>query len=394
MSLPHHLLTVWNPTYADDPLDQHLRILLEWAERWRKGECDDDDVYVWWAKVRSANRDVPKLPHHVDVLALQQQIETGTETNLYLTDYRSLYVACLEDVLDDNILDDDEADHMPSYYAQQRADFWFRIVDVRRIVADDTVAVIDELRQLQNVRYHDRPVSLYGGMVELPLIVTRRDGRQWFPQSAALTDGLLWVQHDADRRGETDRMGRELRDNLLGVTIWSALDVATRSFVASAEATFRNRRDDPHFDFTGPAIGYAKAVEAELNALLFDGVRAAAARLQLPERTARVDSRPLDLAARVPPQPLGTVLNLLRHDDALHRCLKASFAQADWKWLLGELPSHVEPVVALRNPAAHSARAGRDEVEGVRAKVLGIGGEGLIVQLARVRLRALQGPGT
>jgi hypothetical protein len=35
--------------------------------------------------VRSANRDVPKLPHHPYVLALQQQIEAGTETNLYLT---------------------------------------------------------------------------------------------------------------------------------------------------------------------------------------------------------------------------------------------------------------------------------------------------------------------
>lgn len=24
-----HLLTVWNPSYADDPLDEHLRILLD-----------------------------------------------------------------------------------------------------------------------------------------------------------------------------------------------------------------------------------------------------------------------------------------------------------------------------------------------------------------------------
>jgi len=36
--------------------------------------------------------------------------------------------------------------------------------------------VIEQLRQLRNVRYHDQRVSLYGGMVDLPLVVTRPDG--------------------------------------------------------------------------------------------------------------------------------------------------------------------------------------------------------------------------
>jgi hypothetical protein len=388
MDAPRHLLTVWNPSYADDPLDEHLRILLDWAERYRQGDCDVEDVYVWWAKLRSLNRDAPKLPHHAEVIALQEQILAEVETHLYLTDYRSLYVAHIEDVFDDNILEDDEAAHMPDYYAGQRADFWFRIVDVRRIVADDTVAVIEELKQLRNTRYHDRPVSLYGGMVELPLIVTRADAKRWFPEATSLTDGRLWVQHDADSRGETDRLARELRDNLLGPVIWSALDLATRSFLASAEATFRNRRDDPNFDFSGPAVGYAKALEAELNALLFDGVRAAAARLPPPDRTARVDGAPFDLARDVPHQSLGVVVNLLRHDPALKRCINAAFPQHDARWMLGELPHHLAPVVALRNPAAHAAASARHDVAEMRGKVLGIGCEGLITQLARIRLRA------
>jgi hypothetical protein len=59
-----------------------------------------------------------------------------------------------------------------------------------RVVSNDTVAVIEELKRLANTRYHGRPVSLYGGTVELPMIVTREDGRQWFPQATSLTDGL------------------------------------------------------------------------------------------------------------------------------------------------------------------------------------------------------------
>jgi hypothetical protein len=57
-----HLLTVWNPAYAADPLDAHLAILLEWAERYRSGACGEDDVYVWWAKLRSPNRDTARDP--------------------------------------------------------------------------------------------------------------------------------------------------------------------------------------------------------------------------------------------------------------------------------------------------------------------------------------------
>ena len=390
MTAPRHLLTVWNPSYATDPLDEHLRILLDWANRYSNGTADFEDVYVWWAKLRSANREAPKLPHHDDIMALQPQVDRGIETHLYLTDYRSLYVAHIEDIVDENVLEDAEEEHMPEYYRQQRADLWFRIIDMRRIVSNDTVAVIEELKQLGNTRYHDRPVSLYGGMFELPLIVTRDDGRQWFPEATSLTDGRLWVQHDADLRGQTAAMARELRDNLLGPAVWSALDPTTRTFLASADAVYRQRRDDPGFDFSAPAIEYSKAVEAELNALIFPLIREPLSRATYAERTANVDARPLDLGEDVPHQPLGTLVNLLKHDDAMKRGIRLAFTNTnDAKWLLGELPSHLDPIVAIRNPAAHTARLDRQDVADLRARILGIGCEGLITQIARVRLRAI-----
>jgi hypothetical protein len=390
MTAPRHLLTVWNPSYATDPLDEHVRILLDWANRYTGGDADYEDIYVWWSKLRSANREAAKLPHYDEIMSIQQQIEDGIETHLYLTDYRSLYVAHLEDIIAENVLDDAEEEHMPAYYRPQRADLWFRIVDIRRIVSNDTVVVIEELKQLGNTRYHDRPVSLYGGMVELPLIVTRNDGKQWFPQAPSLTDGKLWVQHDADLRGQTAAMARELRENLLGPAVWSALDPATRTFLASADAVYRQRRDDPGFDFSAPAIEYSKAVEAELNALIFPHIREPLSRASYAERTANVDGRPVDLGGNVVHQPLGTLVNLLKHDDAMKRGVKLAFSNAnDAKWLLGELPSHLDPVVAIRNPAAHSARLERHDVAELRARILGIGCEGLITRIARVRLRAL-----
>ena len=163
MARTHHLLTVWNPSYSDDALDAHLSVLLEWARRRDVREAEPDEVYVWWGRIRSKNRE-GHLPHHERVLTIDAQTESGDETHLYLTDYRSLYVAELGEVTDDDVREaEGERAHMPAYYDGHAVDFWFRLFDVRRLVTDDTPAVIEELRALRNTGYHDRPVSLYGG---------------------------------------------------------------------------------------------------------------------------------------------------------------------------------------------------------------------------------------
>ena len=173
---------------------------------------------------------------------------------------------------------------MSDYYEGKPADFWFRLYDLRRLVANDTPGTIAELQKLRNVRYHDRPVSLYGGIVDLPLIVTCEDGRTWFAGLESLTEGRRWVECDTELRGETDRLARELRRNLLGPSIWDALKPASRTFLTAGEAVFHARRDDPGFDFSGPAVEYAKTVETELNALIFPALRRALGRKPPAER--------------------------------------------------------------------------------------------------------------
>jgi hypothetical protein len=121
-----------------------------------------------------------------------------------------------------------ELEHMPHYYRSQFADFWFRLWDIRRLVADDTPAVIEELKRLRNTRYHDRPVSLYGGMVDLPLIVTRPDEVTRFEDRDLPSDGYLWAKRESELQGETERMAQEPGDNLLGPKVWGALEPTTR----------------------------------------------------------------------------------------------------------------------------------------------------------------------
>jgi hypothetical protein len=160
-------------------------------------------------------------------------------------------------------------------------------------VLDDTPAVVHELSRLRNIRYHDRPVSLYGGMVELPLIVSREDEPRYFDEATreALTGGHYWVEFDAERAG-AGQMQQELRENRFGNDAWSALDPAARSFIATAEQLFRIHRNDAAFDLSAVLVNLAKAMEVQANGVLRSAMRGADAVV----RSVNVDGRTRDLS--------------------------------------------------------------------------------------------------
>jgi len=383
--MPRHLVTVWNPAYAVDAMDAHVAVLADRARRHREGDLTPvEEVHVWWGKVRSSRREAERLPHHADIVALDQQLEAETPTYLYLTDYTSLYVADLAHITDADIRAEGER-AIPAYYQKQEleVEIWFQIWDIRRLVADDTKGVIEELGKLRNVRYHDRPVSLYGGMVELPLIVETDHDPEWFGNRAALTEGRLWAERDAEYRHEIARLGRDLRDNLLSRYVWSRLEPATRTFLASAEAVLRARRDDPTFDFSGPAVEYAKALETEVNATLRGLLRRGLDAVPAHEARVRVNDREVDLR-RMPHLTLGQLRRLLVSEPVVKKALQVTVPpHAGWFTDEHQLPKHLEAFRTVRNPAAHEKRVDREKALAVRRDLMGIGVMGVLAELVR-----------
>jgi hypothetical protein len=382
-----HLVSVWNPSYEADAMERHLSVLLANAARFRKGEGDEEDVYVWWGKIRSANRQQP-MPHLGNVLAIDAELGKDGETvaaerevHLYLTDYRSLYVAHVAGIVTDDMRDDDG--HVPAFYAAGDFNFdcWFQLWDIRRLVANDTLGVVEELRKLRNTRYSDRPVSIYGGMVDLPLIVTRDDGARYFDPAvrAALTDGRFWCEFDAEHSG-VGAMERELRENLFGAQAWGGLDPAARSFIASAEKVFRDHRSDPAFDFSGVVVDYAKAFEVQVNGLLQRTVASASREV----RMVNVDGQSVDLA-RGAMLSLGQLARAIGENRALNDWLKRRLRQGDW--VAASLPPILNELAALRNPAAHGTRMGREQVTLLRDTLVGVGCVGRLVELGKVSPR-------
>jgi hypothetical protein len=271
---------------------------------------------------------------------------------------------------------------VPAYYTERdlQCDCWFRLGDIRRLVLDDTVAVIDELRKLQNTHYDDRPVSLYGGMVNLPLVVTRNDGARFFDPEVreALLDGKYWVEVDAARTG-LGALERDLRENLFGAEAWNGLDVTTRTFIATAEQIFRTHRSDAGFDFTPVVVDLAKAVEVQANLI----VRQALAGAPPNVREVNVDgsSRDLTRGAGLSLGQLGRVIAAAPVAPVLEARLR------EGQWLTRQAAYVLQDLARHRNPAAHAEAVTRAEAERLRNQLLGIGCYGDLVRLAGVRLR-------
>lgn len=350
----------------------------------REGTRDRDDVFVWWGKVRSMNRQAP-LPHLQDVLAVDAQVivedETAPEVQIYLTDYRSLYVAHVGEVRSG--ADFTPLEQVPAYYAAHdlKCDCWFRLWDIRQLVWDDTTAVATTLATLRNTRYNDRPVSLYGGIVDLPLLVTSAHETRWFDDTTRehFTSGPYWAEYDAEHRG-VGEMQRELRLNRFGTVAWTALDPGVRRFIASAESTFRAHRDDLAFDLSPVIVSLANALEVQVNQVLRAAMRGASADV----RFTNIDGQSVDLA-QSGALSLGALARAI--DETKARCdwLRAKLEQGEW--FVSSLPAILTELAGQRNDAAHGKGVARDVVMRSRERLVGVGSVGVLVELARVRVR-------
>jgi len=294
-----------------------------------------------------------------------------------------LYIAHVGEITADDVREDEENEsHIPEVYRKKdvHCDCWFRLWDIRRLVSDDTLAVVDELRKLRNKAYHDQPVSIYGGMVNLPLIVTRPDGARYFEPDVRnqLTDGKYWVEFDGEHSG-IGATERELREHCFGEEPWARLDPGTRTFIATAEKLYRDHKNDVAFDFSSVIIGFAKAFEVQTNIVLKQALRG----LRPLGRTANIEGSSVDLY-KGGPFSLGQLAVILGQMDSVGSLLKRQFSSGG-EWFTASLHAILKELADVRNPAAHSSSLDRETVHRLRNRYLGVGCEGDFVKLAKVR---------
>lgn len=395
--LPRHFVAVWNPSYSADPMDAHLAVLLSGIREHRENGSPESEVYVWWGKLRSRNR-VQDLPHIGVIAEIAEELvhsDGQDERQLYLTDYRSLYVGQVIQLTTEDVRGADSSrvsDYMKKKQAPTQplakgestpyvfdADCWFKLADIRRLVLDDTVAVVRELAQLQNTSYHNRPVSLYGGMVDLPLIVVREDHRTFFASEERdhISGRMWWAELDAERGRGIAEIERDLRDNVLGEDAWVVFEPSARAFLADAERLFRQHRRDGAFDYSGVILNFAKAIEVHIGWL----IRGAVASSPEMNRVVSLHDKDRDLLHDEMPT-LGQIAYLIKNDQAFKEIIRRL---TGGEWLIREFVKTLGKLNPVRNDAAHDQRIDLATATEWRNSLLGVGCPGLLEQLAKVR---------
>jgi hypothetical protein len=218
-------------------------------------------------------------------------------------------------------------------------------------------------------------------MVDLPLIVTRPDGARYFEADARdqLTDGKYWVEFDAERSG-LGSIERELRENCFGEEAWFRLDPGTRTFIATAEKVYRDHKADISLDFSPVLIDFAKAYEVQTNILL----RQALAKVPHDKRLLNISGKTVDVGTGGPFM-LADLVRIIGESREINQALKRSISR-EGEWFTASLPAILRELAVVRNPAAHSERVDRETVRKQRNRFLGIGCEGDLVRLAKVRV--------
>jgi hypothetical protein len=89
-SSTRHLVGVWNPSYGTDIMESHILVLRDCVREMRENSGDEDDVYVWWAKIRSARR-LEADTHIDDILSIENDLgaeDDAAEQEVQLEDDR------------------------------------------------------------------------------------------------------------------------------------------------------------------------------------------------------------------------------------------------------------------------------------------------------------------
>ena len=255
-------------------------------------------------------------------------------------------------------------------------------VGLRRLVAGRHYCDHRAAEEVTQRHYYNQPVSLYGGMVNLPLVVTRPDGLNFFDPTAA-------ASRPTPLCGPVRRGGSELRSPR------SSAHCATAS-LASAWNCVRPRRAIVHRNggkstatigpirpSTGAVVGSFRALEVHVGGTL----ESSSVRENAMMRHMNVDGSTVDLANA---RGLSLSRSFMccpptRDDGRRWSILSTTWTVAHTDLFIGGARS----VPQVRNDATHGRRIDQRTASSWRNQFLGVGSTdpGHLVQLAEGQLR-------
>jgi len=360
----NNLIVLYNPYYNETTIEDHLDVLNE-------------NGLVAFGKVLSKLRNY-KHPYQDALDNLYDSISEQNPMQLFLTDYDSIYVANVIDVVYETDV------KRPKYYENLEIESWFILDDLRLIVDRNFTVVRDEvLTNFKTVGEYSSTYALYGNSYVYPLQVTMKDEINYFKKEA----GNYKYYRDIFKSQEQLDMKSNLIEYNFGEKRFYSFDTSTQDSLVNAELEYSQNRGTKLYNFSDVVLKYSKAVEHELwsflrhvfKLIIEEDVYIADFKYTLNGREFPLSNLLENKAA------FGTYGYILRAQpivDAINKHL--SLRGGIYNFLFKAISYYISSVQSIRNKSAHgNAITTLEDCTELRKNVMGIGKSGMISEFHR-----------
>ena len=217
-----NLLSLYNPYYNENVIEQHLKLLKE-------------NGVVAFGKVRSKLRDY-EHPNQDTLSEVYDETSKNNPTQLFLTDYNSIYVA--------NVISVNKTINLikvPKYYEDLEVEYWFVFDDLRLIVHKDFETIRDKiLSNFKATNFNNRTYAIYGNPYVYPMEITMKEDVDYFEKD----DDDFRFFTNIFKSDEQLEMKQNLIDFNFGKKTFYALAPNSQDNIISAEIEYMQNRDN------------------------------------------------------------------------------------------------------------------------------------------------------
>jgi hypothetical protein len=348
-------------------IEQHLKLLIQ-------------NEKVAFGKIKS------KLKNKNDVSNEElEKIYSNTTSKdylqLFLTDYSNIYVAKVE-----KISSDDMSDFAPAYYKEKNLEVeqWFLITDIRELVRNNFETVRDDV--LSNFiipEFENHSYAIYGNKYLYPLIIDMKEKIDYFQKD----DEDFFYYPNMFKSEKYLKIKETLSKYSFGEVLVNQMHPNSIDSVISAEMEYEDNINNPIYDFSSVIVKYSKTMEQEIymfakflvaTLIKYDS--------KINNITYSVQGKDFIIKDIFENKPnLGTYKFLFRND-LITKVIENNFEFDTKIFVLKKFPKIINKLQNIRNETVHGNAPDIASVKLLRANILGIAKESILIEIVKNRL--------
>ena len=362
-----NLLILFNPYYQTDVIEQHLKLLIQ-------------NEKVAFGKIKSKLNDKNSVVSK-KLEEIYSRITSKDYLQLFLTDYSNIYVAKVE-----KISFEDMSDFAPLYYKEKNLEVeqWFLITDIRELVRNNFETVRDDvLSNFVIPEFDNHSYAIYGNKYIYPLIIDMKEKIDYFQKN----DEDFFYYPNMFKSEKYLKIKETLSKYSFGEVLVNQMHPNSIDSVISAEMEYEDNINNPIYDFSSVIVKYSKTMEQEI--YMFAKFLVAT--------LIKYDSKINNISYSVQGKEflvkdifenkpnLGTYKFLFRND-LITKVIESNFEFESKIFVLKKFPKIINKLQNIRNETVHGNAPDIKSVKLLRADILGIAKESILVEIVKNRL--------